>query len=314
MTQTHTPICPKCGYDQSGEIATWSTQCPLTGTCPECGLDFQWFNVLNPDHTKIHWYTEHAPNFISTIKRTPSTLLRLILPPIFWRRIPITAAITIPMLIKWCFLLILIAHLLASVCSGFGRWKAIDSWYYGTVDRIYSVGGLMGITEIIINALFAPFITVSPTGAGVRQMTIQLGSPYGESVEKLIVIPSLALGATLFWFLVMVVIPTTRRLSKLRFVHLSRAFILCFTAVVLHFEFIRGISGLDMFAGSRTGWHDTLQIYSIFIMLLWHLLFWPSAIFCTWKIRPAWLLIILGSIAAFLGALVTIFFIGNLFS
>ncbi len=43
-----TPTCPKCGYDQSGEIATWESQCPLEGRCPECGFDFVWADVMDP--------------------------------------------------------------------------------------------------------------------------------------------------------------------------------------------------------------------------------------------------------------------------
>lgn len=37
-------ICPRCGYDQAGEVARWDAagQCPVQGLCPECGARFAW--------------------------------------------------------------------------------------------------------------------------------------------------------------------------------------------------------------------------------------------------------------------------------
>lgn len=54
------PLCPRCGYDQTGVISSWQHSCPLTGICPECGLDFPWRNLLNPDHASHLSLFEHA--------------------------------------------------------------------------------------------------------------------------------------------------------------------------------------------------------------------------------------------------------------
>ena len=43
-----TPTCPRCGYDLSGIVASWTNSCPLTGICSECGLKFRWGAVLMP--------------------------------------------------------------------------------------------------------------------------------------------------------------------------------------------------------------------------------------------------------------------------
>lgn len=42
------PACPACRYDLSGQVATWDAaeQCPLSGTCPECGESFEWWFVI----------------------------------------------------------------------------------------------------------------------------------------------------------------------------------------------------------------------------------------------------------------------------
>jgi hypothetical protein len=54
------PCCPRCGYDQSGIVASWRETCPLGGTCTECGLELPWRDVLNPMHTLPRWSFEHA--------------------------------------------------------------------------------------------------------------------------------------------------------------------------------------------------------------------------------------------------------------
>jgi hypothetical protein len=43
----HTPSCPRCGYDLSGAVASWTDTCPLKTTCSECGLLFELRLVLN---------------------------------------------------------------------------------------------------------------------------------------------------------------------------------------------------------------------------------------------------------------------------
>ncbi len=52
--------CPRCGYDQSGIVASWRDSCPLEGKCSECGLEFAWADVLNPQLAWPRWSFEHA--------------------------------------------------------------------------------------------------------------------------------------------------------------------------------------------------------------------------------------------------------------
>lgn len=54
------PECPRCGYDQSGVIDSWRDSCPTTGLCPECGLTFDWRNLLNPAFASHFNLFEHA--------------------------------------------------------------------------------------------------------------------------------------------------------------------------------------------------------------------------------------------------------------
>jgi len=42
-----TCACPRCGYDLSGAVDSWTEQCPVEGVCSECGLGFGWKYILN---------------------------------------------------------------------------------------------------------------------------------------------------------------------------------------------------------------------------------------------------------------------------
>jgi hypothetical protein len=43
------PACPRCGYDQRGAVSAWgASSCPIAGTCSECGLTFEWSDLLSP--------------------------------------------------------------------------------------------------------------------------------------------------------------------------------------------------------------------------------------------------------------------------
>lgn len=52
-------LCPRCDYDLQGGIDAWTTECPLEGTCPECGLRFAWTTIIKPLPTPP-WSVEHC--------------------------------------------------------------------------------------------------------------------------------------------------------------------------------------------------------------------------------------------------------------
>ncbi|MFT3683944.1 MAG: hypothetical protein QM783_03280 [Phycisphaerales bacterium] len=86
------PRCPRCGYDQSGACPAWRSECPLEGTCPECGLSFTWADAFNPWRIRSHWLFEHKrPRSLGIIRATRSWLAALY-PPGFWKRITLTHA------------------------------------------------------------------------------------------------------------------------------------------------------------------------------------------------------------------------------
>lgn len=85
-TKQRTPRCPRCGYDQSGLAATWTSSCPLAATCTECGYEFDPGDAFNPTRRRLPWLCEHAKRRWLALA-TLRTLATLLWPPAFWKRV-----------------------------------------------------------------------------------------------------------------------------------------------------------------------------------------------------------------------------------
>ncbi len=78
-----THCCPRCGYDLSGAVETWTDQCPVEGVCPECGLNYPWRKVLNADFRVDPLFCETATTHL--MRALFTTPLRALRPWSFWR-------------------------------------------------------------------------------------------------------------------------------------------------------------------------------------------------------------------------------------
>ena len=56
------PRCAVCRYDLSGTPPTWTSHCPLTGVCPECGAAFAWHDAFAAAQLAPLWLFEYATN------------------------------------------------------------------------------------------------------------------------------------------------------------------------------------------------------------------------------------------------------------
>lgn len=110
------PECPRCGYDQSGEVARWDAvgQCPVQGVCPECGLRFLWCDLCDPKRAVAGWSFEHTrAGRVAWARSLVYAVLRSLWPWWLWRagpkrwlggRPPLTmsAPIIAPRLLQLC--------------------------------------------------------------------------------------------------------------------------------------------------------------------------------------------------------------------
>ena len=79
--------CPRCAYDLSGHTSTWTNAWPLEGRCSECGLTFEWRDVMDPRRRRLRWFYEHSPWW--RFDKAFGTALRALAPWSFWRRVTV---------------------------------------------------------------------------------------------------------------------------------------------------------------------------------------------------------------------------------
>jgi hypothetical protein len=181
--------CPRCGYDQHGEIRTWVNHCPMHGTCTECGLDLEWSRVFtlarHPWLFEYHWRDR-------PIRRLRLTITYALMPRRFWREVRLEDPIhlrpvwLIAAILLMTFLLGYVVTVLAVVHRMQGpfvqRWTNSTSEYWMHVFRIAIHDSIMALPT----ALAAPVLT-------------------------LLIMP-----------LTFLLIPTTLRRSRVRFGHVCR--------------------------------------------------------------------------------------------
>ncbi len=138
------PQCPRCAYDLSGIAESWVHACPLSGLCSECGLAFDWRDILSSKRRLPRWSFEHAPR----TRRLPTflaTLARAAIPPRLWRHLRIEMEI-VPSRLRVFTLLSIILFKLAGMAT-LGAALAVTlylqprrGWYTPTtVERVLPI-------------------------------------------------------------------------------------------------------------------------------------------------------------------------------
>jgi hypothetical protein len=76
--------CPRCNYDLRGTVAMWRDACPLNGTCTECGLEFEWAELLTDSYVVPPWCVESPRGLRRFPRQMAATVLRAYRPWRFW--------------------------------------------------------------------------------------------------------------------------------------------------------------------------------------------------------------------------------------
>ncbi|GMV26354.1 MAG: hypothetical protein AMXMBFR58_23850 [Phycisphaerae bacterium] len=134
--------CPRCGYDLSGAIATWTDACPVTGRCTECGLEFRWGEVIDPARRVPGWSFEHAAR--GRLRAFIATLARLFVPRVFWgsmrMEFPFAPGRIVLLLLVWCVVLLLVFDTVTVVWEYF---VLSSSWAWRSADPASYVFSLL---------------------------------------------------------------------------------------------------------------------------------------------------------------------------
>ncbi|MCZ6835839.1 MAG: hypothetical protein O7G85_08705 [Planctomycetota bacterium] len=195
--------CPRCGYDLEGARMARTEHTETQGRCSECGLVFDWTDVLDPKRDQPRWCVEYADSFFGLIKRSIATVFMfLFLPRRFWRTLKMKHPIKGRTLFGYFVVLLTLGYAWSGVLAG-GVF-IMETYAYGTSSKFSS--------ELSMAILF-PFSMHHSFGFNV---SITMNDFYG--IHHLV--------ATLgFLFLLpaaFVMLPVSRRRAKVRWEHIWR--------------------------------------------------------------------------------------------
>ncbi len=301
---TTEPTCPRCAYDQSGEVAAWTDRCPTRGTCPECGTRFFWADLFNPARLDTGWLVEHATGRADAFRRTPRTLLRMLWPPAFWRGVGVTARVRPWALAAWCAVLLLMLHALTTA----GNYHASYTWrhmWFGAGSGVTN-GELRGLSLRL--ALLEPLIATDQAVTGTRTFRAAFFT-YGGFIGLDPPLWAVATaGMTGVWLCILTVIPVTRRAAALRFAHIARAAVLSIFVLFLIVELHRAALAASMFWRAPAPQRIAYWINGLgsALLFLWTVLWWRAAAKAGWGLNRAGPLVALATLAALLGAAVAV--------
>lgn len=291
---TTEPTCPRCGYDQSGAVTSWTECCPVEGTCPECGIRFAWADLFDPSRLDIVWFVEHARTVTGQARRTGPTLWRIVLPWVFWARVGVRARTDPRAALRWLLLVAIAVHL---ACWGpfTLAFVALENGYsLAYADLVAMLRSLppARLAAGAVTGFFWPLAWMSGS------LDLYWGGAYYDGGSLLVAV-RFPVGMGLTWLAVLSLLPVTRRLARLRRAHLLRAVLFQLVVVVVVFSAMRLLYPIAALAAS--GVWIGFALAALFLGVSgWSVIWWVCAVRIGWRIR-SWTLLILGTVAAVLG-------------
>lgn len=214
MSAQPPPSCPRCGYDLTGALDSWTDPSQLGGVCSECGLAFEWVRVLLPEKFVIRWFVEHARSAGALWWTAWTTWWRVIVPPRFFAAVTMEHSprpgrfllwlplLSVPVLVLAAAVHVVLVALYIQPFLPASFAPQVGVWYANAVGRPFTNSDL----------------AVGPAGV-ITGWTTSFSLP--GWLWSLLPLWSM-LGA---WPVVLFLLPTTRARAKVRSVHLIRAFV-----------------------------------------------------------------------------------------
>ncbi|MBC7772848.1 MAG: hypothetical protein H7210_10165 [Pyrinomonadaceae bacterium] len=249
--------CPRCGYDQSGIIAAWQTSCPLSGTCSECGLEFEWADLLHA-HTKLNLkFVEHSPSGTLGVRLFVSawrTLLWTLLPEIFWRRVKLHHPIRPLRWVVWLLLTLVFSHLATTglfVVVYLHRFGSVAASWGGVVylpnglrARPPSTWSWTDVQLVFLGRIARPFVEIDAfrqAATGESSFSTFGSWRFFWLVGEWPTFAGYGFGVTAAFPILLALLPDTRRIAKVRIAHIARAFVysLAWICVLAVLNFVR---------------------------------------------------------------------------
>ena len=288
MQEPAHPVCPKCGYDQTGATATWKSQCPTRGVCSECGHPFEWsepFRILKEWGSEVGWYTEHAHSLRSMIARTPGTALRIAFPSAFFRSVNFRRRVSIQKFCAWMIAMTAFLWVLSSIPAGFAcsmeyAW-ATYSWELPGAELAWLLQA-----RDLLNALSFPYLQWSYHDG----LALSLGSDALSNAFLMTygIVPFIAI--SVFWSLTVFAIPKSRPHALQNPRLIMRGILLSLMPAVLSVLGVRILTAVYIYRGwqFQDEWILYAELVWWLICLFWQQCIWTAFVRWGLGVQPSW--------------------------
>ena len=267
--------CPRCGYDLRGEAGTWQTSWPVSGRCPECGLAFEWRDLLSAKKIRMaEWCVEYAGNPSRLAVNSAKTLIRSLWPFDFWQQLELAHEIRPRRLVAYVALLTLSLYLILAGSHGIIVWHEVTAWSRTAVAP--AVMWPLTLTwKDYLGLSLLPWRDVPLTGWGAT--SVSLWQAYGQNI---VVGLGLMLGVHSSCGVAYVVLPVSRRVAKVRWIHIFRIVMYGMALIVL--IAVLEIVGTVLVAVGGGTWPPLLVDVMVGVMIATGFAFLP-ALFIWWS-------------------------------
>ena len=286
--------CPRCGYDLSGQVAAWhpglvegelqeAAKCPLEGTCSECGLVFEWRFLMRPELLGPSWFVE-TPRPSRGRRSAVRTLLRLTRPHRFWREVRLEQPIVAGRIGWWlCVALVLVPVIVLLLMRV----------QFAVVLAARNVATAIGGSGYVFGAAKASLLQAHDSlWAEVRILVEPKYWPSWFTV---------GIAMTIAFAMMLVILPHSRRVSKIRMAMVLRVFAYSWAWVALVFcvaclyeplcvwvntrpwtiaewDYGRGVRALAPLPVLSGTWGGHAHVMWTFICALWLNVYWWFAL------------------------------------
>jgi hypothetical protein len=204
----HSPTCPRCGYDLSGQVAAAEAgdadSFPMQGLCSECGLTFAWGDVFGASRLKVRGFVEHSRLWVTAVTAW-RTWAWTILPFVFWGKVRLEHRPRLGRVALWSFIVLIAPWVLAGIPYAVGGWPRTIA-----AARAVPSGYLL---EVLIAPWRNPYSSpIQATADSVMDFVGDYPIFFCVGVVMSIMFP-----------LVLVGLPDTRARAKIRLSHVARA-------------------------------------------------------------------------------------------